>query len=149
MPVQRYVLHAKDPARAGVLAHLHEFLERLPDTKSYTVELRLFYKSRTLPQGSALFGVAYDAIMEACGLRGKKDKEYLHQFFCEQFFGTVETPYGGKRARRTTTTNERGEKELIDTRTMSEMYAFIQQYMAERGIDVPDPDPLWYQGDRP
>lgn len=149
MPVQRYILHANDPGRAGVLARLHEFLERLPASKSYTIEARLYYKTRTLKQGSALFGVAYDAIMAACGLRGAKEKEALHEFFCEQFFGTVETPYGGKRARRTTTTNERGEKEVIDSKTFSDMYAFIQQYMAERGVDVPDPDPLWYEGSAP
>jgi hypothetical protein len=43
------------------------------------------------------------------------------------------------RARRTTTTNERGERELMSTADFADFYSMVQQVGAEAGIDVPSP----------
>jgi hypothetical protein len=55
---------------------------------------------------------------------------------------------GHRRPVRTTTTNEAGERDVVDTVTMARMYDFIQRTAAGYGIDVPSPDPMWSQRER-
>jgi hypothetical protein len=103
-----------------------------------------YVKKRSSKQRASLFAVAYAAIMEHIGLRGTKDKEDLHQFWCEEYFGYIEaTGVSPRRPKRTTTKNEAGEDDEISTLQALDMYAFIQQRAAENGIDCPDPDPFW------
>ena len=146
---QTYALHKLCPRRDLVRANLHAFIDRLPLEKSWRIEIKELRKERSLRQNSALFGVAYPIIMAATGLQGDADMAQLHRDFCGDFFGWTDGPLGHRKPIRTTTTNERGERELIDAATMAQFYAFVQRKAAEFGIDVPDPDPLWYQGDRP
>ena len=140
---QTYALHKLDPRRDLVRANAHAFIDRLPLTKSWRIEIKELHKDRSLEQNGAMFGVAYKIIMEASGLQGDADKRQLHRDFCGDFFGWTDGPLGHRRPVRTTTTNERGGKELIDTATMAQFYAFVQRRVAEFGIDVPDPDPIW------
>jgi hypothetical protein len=145
----RYVLHPLGGEdRAIVLRNLQAFLSRLPDTKGYVVEIRPLKKTRTPKQRKSLFGVAYATIMEQTGLEGSKEKDRLHTHFCGEFFGWKTGVLGLSIPIRTTTTNERGEDEEIDTDTANRMYAFIQRSMAEYDVDVPDPDPLYNEVDR-
>lgn len=144
--MQRYTLNAKGPERAQVLANAHAFLDRLPVNRSWRVEIREARRERSLDQNAATFGVAYAAIMEAVGLEGEDDRKQLHRDFCGDFFGWVDGPLGRQRPRRTTTTNERGERDVIDTETMARFYDFIQRQAAQYGIDVPDPNPFWRDG---
>lgn len=143
MTAKPYILHAKHPDRELVRANLHAFIDRLPDTKSWQVIIEQYHKPSTAKQRRSLFGVAYKAIMEATGLRGSRDKERLHENMCGEFFGWKDAPMVGRVPVRTTTTNERGEREKITTLVALEMYAHIQHLAAEYGVDVPDPDPLW------
>ena len=145
---QTYALHKLDPRRDLVRANAHAFIDRLPLTKSWRIEIKELHKERSLEQNDAMFGVAYKIIMEASGLEGDAEKRQLHRDFCGDFFGWTDGPLGHRRPVRTTTKNERGAKELIDTRTMCDLYAFIQRKAAEFGIDVPDPDPLWFEKKR-
>lgn len=142
---QSYVLRKGHPGRQTVKANLHAFIDRLPDGKSWHIEIKEARNERTLDQNAAMFGVAYETIMEATGLQGDAEKKQLHRDFCGDFFGWVDGPLGQQRPRRTTTTNERGDREVIDTRTMADFYDFIQRRAAEFGIDVPAPDPLWWR----
>jgi hypothetical protein len=147
--MQRYTLNANGPERGQVLANAVAFLQRLPFDRGFTLTIEPATKRRTKKQRGALFGVAYAAIMEATGLRGTRDKEDLHQFFCEEYFGYIEaTSVSPRRPKRTTTKNEAGEPDEISTVQALDMYAFIQQRAAENGIDVPDPDPMHGQRGR-
>lgn len=149
MKPQTYQLNANGPERQDVLLNAVGFLKRLPADKSWVVSIEPFRKTRSQKQRGSLFGVAYKAIMEAMGLRGSKDKNDLHEFFCGEYFGWTEaTPLMKSRPVRTTTKNERGEPDEISTVDALDMYAFIQQRAAENGIDVPDPDPMWGQRER-
>ncbi|WP_426269199.1 hypothetical protein ACN9MB_13305 [Dyella kyungheensis] len=141
--MQAYTLNKGHHGRATVKANLHAFIDRLPDTKSWKVEIKEARPERTDSQLGALFGVAYDAIMDATGLQGDAEKKQLHRDFCALFFGEVDAGLGRTKPKRTTTTNERGERDVIDTKTMAEFYDFIQRTAAGYGIDVPSPDPLW------
>ena len=145
---QSYALHKLDPRRDLVRANAHAFIDRLPLTKSWRIEIKELHKDRSLRQTAALFGVAYPIIMAATGLQGDADMAQLHRDFCGDFFGWRDGPLGHRRPVRTTTTNERGERDLIDTATMAQFYAFVQRRVAEFGIDVPDPDPLWFEKKR-
>jgi len=121
------------------------YVGNLSDDKSWTVEIKEAKKSRSSAQNAALFGCAYPPIMEHMGLRGERDREDLHTFWCMEYFGAVEVDIMGKRKLRpirTTTTDEHGKRDVIDKATFSDFYAFIQQRSAEYGIIVPDPDPM-------
>ena len=137
---QSYVLHKSDQRRDGIRANLHAFIDRLPETKSWRVEISAYVKERTAPQNNALFGVAYPAFRDT----GYTPDE-LHDAFCRRFFGTVEADVMGEaitRPRRTTTRNERGQRDVISREDFSDFYRMVQQVGAEAGIDVPDPDPM-------
>lgn len=136
-----YVLHAKDPNRDLVRANLDSFLSRLPDTKSWQVEVKEYRKSRSNAQNNALFGVAYQAICRETGY----DPDELHDAMCRKFFGTVGVDVLGMaitRPVRTTTTDEDGRRDVLSAAEFADFYAMVQRVGAEAGIDVPDPDPL-------
>src|SRR5690348_12242144 len=115
---QKYTLNAGDKWRPNVLRNLLEYLHQLPTNKSFRIEIREQRKERTLDQNAATFGVAYAAIMEATGLEGDADRKQLHRDFCGDFFGWIDGPLGHRKPVRTTTTNEHGERDVIDTATM-------------------------------
>lgn len=140
---QRYILHKNDDGRDQVRANLHAFIDRLPVDKAWQVEIVPHHKKRTDRQRRTLFGAAYGPIMAHMGLQGSDDKRDLHTFFCRDFFGERMDSIGRMVPIRTTTRNERGERDEITTVVALEMYAFIQRRASEQGIDVPDPDPFW------
>ena len=140
---QRYILHKDDAGRAQVKANLHAFIDRLPEDKAWQCVVEPYHKTRTARQRMTLFGAAYGPIMEHMGLQGTDDKNELHRFFCRKFFGERIDSIGRMVPIRTTTRNERGERDEISTKVALEFYAFIQRLAAEQSIDVPDPDPFW------
>lgn len=142
MNTQPFVLWANHPDREQVRANLSAFIDRLPATKSWRIEISEERPKRTDKQRRSLFGPAYKAIMEATGLRGSRDKDKLHSDLCGEYFGWHNAGIT-KVPVRTTTTNERGERDEISTMQALDMYAFVQQFAAEFGIFVPDPDPFW------
>lgn len=140
--MQRYTLNAKGPERPQVLANVLAFLQRLPESKSWRIEIREARRERSLDQNSALWGVAYPPLCAATGY----DPDELHDAFCRKFFGSVDVFVMGEkvsRPRRTTTTNEAGEREVIDRATFARFYDMVQRVGAEIGVDVPSPDPFW------
>ena len=139
---QTFILRANDDGRSLVLSNAHSFLDRLQASQSWELTIKRHVKKRSDKQRGALFGLAYKAMMEFSGLEGEQDKQELHSFFCREFFGTKETPFG-PRPIRTTTKNEQGEYDEIDTQTALAMYAFIQRRAAEVGCFVQDPDPMF------
>ena len=141
MSAQSYYLMPGDPRRPAILANAHAFLDRLPENKPWKVTTEKFVKPRSEQQRKALFAAAYKPIMEFMGLRGEQDKKDLHAFWCGEYFGWH--PDLRNKPLRTTTKNECGERDEITIAGALEFYAFIQQRAAERGIDVPDPDPFW------
>jgi hypothetical protein len=146
MKAQTYQLNANGPERPGVTQRAHDFIDRLPVDKSWVVTVKALVKSRTHPQNAALFGVAYPALTEATGYT----PDELHDAFCRRFFGTVKAVVMGEqisRARRTTTTNEQCERDVMPAADFADFYDMVQQVGAECGCDVPSPDPLYYRKD--
>lgn len=123
---------------------LMAYLSTLDVTKDWQVVISLVKKERSNQQNKALWGCAYEHIRKATG----NDKEHLHDYFCGEYFGwEIRDVMGMKKKvpKRTTTTDYDGERDVITTLQLKDFYAFIQQRAAEfDGIDVPDPDPMWF-----
>lgn len=145
--MQRYTLNANGPERSQVLANAMAFLQRLPASKSWRIEIKQARKERTGDQNAALWGVAYPPLCEATGY----EPDDLHDAFCRKFFGTVEKWIMGEKVTRpvrTTTTNEAGERDVMPAAEFANFYDMVQRVGAEIGVDVPSPDPLYGQRDR-
>jgi hypothetical protein len=143
--MERYVLNAGGPEREQVRANAHAFIDRLPASKSWKIEIKEYRKERTTDQNAALFGLAYPIIAKATG----NDVDDLHQAFCGKAFGWVDVEVMGevrRRPRRTTTTNDEGERSVLSTIEFADFWAMVQRISAECGIDVPDPDPFYNSG---
>lgn len=139
---QSFVLHSGDSRRESVLRRALDFLQRLPDTKSWRIEVTMHRKTRTNEQNAALWGVAYPALAEATG----QPVNDWHEYMLGEYFGWVEYSLFGKRKlrpARTTTTGFAGEDSKLSTVEFADFYDFIQRRAAENGISVPDPDPFW------
>lgn len=139
---QKFTLNAGGPERDQVRANAHVFIDRLPANKSWRIEVKEARKERTPPQNAALWGLAYVHLTEETGYTS----EELHHEFCGRFFGWEVVEIFGerrRRPRRTTTTNERGERDVLGTRDFAEFYSFVQRIAAEACIHIPDPDPFY------
>ena len=138
-----FVIYTANSIRAACAAV--QAVEPDLDDPQFEVVIREHKKSRSLAQNSALFGIAYPPLMDYMGMRGDSDKEDLHAYFCGEYFGWVDYTILGKRKqrpRRTTTRDEDGKRNLLDTVAMADFYSFVQQRGAENGVDVPDPKPV-------
>lgn len=137
-----FTLHVNDTNRPNVLANCLSFVGSLSALKPWDVTIEPHKKEFSGKQRRSIFGPAYKALMEFSGLEGNDDKEELHRFMCGEFFGWRELPIGRK-PRRTTTRDEWGKRNPIDTEEAARFYAFLQRRGADVGCYVPDPDPLW------
>ena len=122
------------------------FLKTLPVDGSMEVEFREKKVTKSDKQNAALWAVAYPPVMEGMGLRGEKERLYIHEYFCGEYFGWKKKTVMGKVKqipKRTTTRNEEGKRDLLEMKYMADFYNFIQQRAADYGIYVPDPDPMY------
>lgn len=141
--MQPFIL-PKNRSRDDALARIIRAIHELRPDRVYAVEIKERRAQRSEAQNNALWGVAYPPIMEHCGLRGERDREDLHEYWCGEYFGWVQYELLGKRKqrpRRTTTTDEDGRRSVLNKIEFMEFYDFIQQRAAEHHIVVPDPDP--------
>jgi len=124
---------------AALRAMCRELVQASPD-RWLKVKVAVHKEDRSAAQNRALFGVAYAIISDVTG----NDKDDLHFYFCCSFFGTTHVNVFGKsvpRPVRTTTTDENGAYDLINTAQFCEFYALVQRESADMDIYVPDPDP--------
>ena len=134
-----YTVNSINAACAAVQAVVPDL-----DDPQFEVVIRHHKKDRSLAQNHSLFGVAYPPLMEHMGMRGDADRKDLHTYFCGEYFGWVDYTILDKRKqrpKRTTTRDEEGKRDLLDTVAMADFYSFVQQRGAEHGVDVPDPQP--------
>jgi len=125
------------------LTRIVAVLSALAKDVEWVVTIKRKKKERSDPQNNALFGVAYKALSEFTGYTTPE----LHDVFLKAYFGKVEQEIFGEitvRPRRTTTTDENGQKSKLSTVEFNAFYAFVQQKGAEIGCWVPDPDPMWH-----
>ena len=134
--------------RGEAIASFARLVERYLPGRELVVTVDEFVPERTTKQRNSLFGVAYRALMEQMGLRGKREQDDLHRDMCGEYFGWRELPSlcGARRQPvRTTTTDERGERDVLSVRQQMAFYAWLQKRAAEYEFDVPDPDPEYFR----
>lgn len=133
---------AESPARRKErLEGIWDFLMALPYDKAWEVLVRPPKADRSERQNNALWGVAYPPLTEHTGHTAPE----LHDHFLRAWFGVVEYQVLGEthsRPRRTTTTDQNGNRDVLGADEFATFYAFLQQQGAELGVYVPDPDPL-------
>lgn len=145
---QKFLLNSKDGRRASILANVHTFLDKLPDTKAWEVEIKEYRKKRSNQQCRYLFGIVYPQLRDASGAATIDE---IHDECCERFFGTVEVEVLGRRKVRPfrrTTTDENGADNTMGTEDFAKFVAMVQQLGAELGIYIADPQqviPEWAQ----
>lgn len=141
MKEQTIIVPVESPERhAERLQRIAAYLARLDASKPWQMIVGPWKKERTARQNNAMFGVAYRTLSDHTGYT---DQE-LHTLMCRAFFGEVKgTEFGLQfiRPRRTTTTNEAGERDVLSRDEMSRFYNFIVQKAAEAGCYIDDPNP--------
>lgn len=137
---QAFTLWAGDPERSRIASNIAAALGALASAITYRVTIEQYVKSRTSKQNATLFAVAYKPIMDWCGLAGEDERMVLHRYWCGRYWGTTKTPFGNK-PKRTTTRNEKGEREVIGRQEFAEFYDFIVREAVKIGCVIPDPNP--------
>lgn len=100
------------------------------------VECKPWKKPRTLTANAYLWAYVYGPAKAVIGFT----EEEWHEFACIQYFGGI--PYmrldgtGGERPRRTTTKNERGEKDVLKGDAFNDFLTFVEEMFASRGVFI-------------
>lgn len=112
--------------------------------KPLRVTVEAAKRERTDPQNAYLFGVAYPLLVEAKGYPVGE----IHEFMCGTHFGWVDRPCPktprnpeGLESKpfRTTTTDENGKRDVLDTAAFSKFVDTVQRIAAQAGVFIPDP----------
>jgi hypothetical protein len=143
---QRVTLPAEAPElRAARAQRIAVLLAGLPAGKAWEVIVRPFKRSRTNQQCRYERGVACVLLAQATGY----EPEEVHEYLCGSYWGWKQvkcpkTPHNPNGVRdvplRTTTTNFRGERDVLSKQDFSDFVAYIQRFGAEHGVIIPDPD---------
>lgn len=135
MNPQTFVLPASAD-RTDTLGRILRFAHQLGTNKRWRVTFEPYVKKRSSSQNAYLWGVVYPLILKALegDLAGWTADE-LHDFFLGEHFGwEVISGFGRKKQRPI----RRSSK--LSTLEFQDYVAFIQRFMAERGVYVPDPN---------
>jgi hypothetical protein len=140
-PHPRYVVPVEgDPIRDNVLANLRKEIDRLPPGTAWAVEIKRDRKPRTTASNAYLWGVCYPHVVRALGFNA----EAWHEEMCIRFFGKIESrrPDGGIDVRplRTTTTDERGNRDVLTGQPFWQFVEFLRRQASEGGVYVPEPN---------
>lgn len=142
MKEQRIIFPVESTERRAERARrVADFLARLDGAKPWELLLKQWTKPRTGRQNNAMWGPIYGPFSAYTGYTEPE----LHDLMCRAYFGEVEDEALGMRRirpRRTTTTNERGERDLLSREAMSDFFAFVMQKAAEVGCYIEDPNPM-------
>lgn len=132
----------RESAIAGVVRVLSAFAPGKP----INVKVSIARPERSPWQLRYVRGVAVPLLAEAQGFA----PETLYEWLCGQWFGwrtrkvppTPTNPAGLESVPlRTTTTDEDGNRDVIDGDAFWQFVEFIQRTGAEAGVVIPDPDP--------
>lgn len=112
---------------------LLQFIEENQD-KKLVFEVRPYKKPRS--QGLNAFHWS-QVITPIADFMGESPEE-AHRELCGSYFGWVENSLGGRKPRRTTTRNEKGERDVLDWEVMNNFIHHCQRIAAELGVPLPE-----------
>jgi hypothetical protein len=114
------------------LSRVVNVLSVLPKERPYVLEITEQKQTRSLEQNAYLWGVVYPTIMDT--LQGW-EAEDIHEFFLGEHFGWETIEGLGKKKLKPI---KRSSK--LSTKEFKDHWEFIQRYMSERGVYIPDPN---------
>lgn len=130
-----------DDDLAGFIRRYHSY--RDSSNKPLKVTVQEWRAKRSINQNAALFGHAYNLILE----KTPGQVNDLHRHFCCEYFGRTQVNIGGQmyeRPTRTTTVDEEGKPNVISTRDFANLFEFVQAVAAtDMDVVIPDPDKDW------
>lgn len=134
-------------SRVGQIARIGRFLADLPAGKAWKIEVTEARSERSIQQNRYLNGVAYKLIGDKTGY----ERDEVSEYFCGLYWGWKEKrvpkkpscPSGIESVPvRTTTTDETGERSVLNKQDFADYVAFIQRFAAKKlELCIPDPDP--------
>lgn len=109
--------------------------------KAVNVRFTIARTERTLPQVAYLHGVCYAMLSEHTGY----EKDEIEEYLLGAYFGWKEKKLPGGRVSsvpiRRTTTDEEGNRDVLEGRKFWDFVEWIQRVGARQGLVIPDPDP--------
>jgi len=109
--------------------------------KPVNVKFTIARPERTPDQLRYLWGVAIKLLSDHTGF----EPDDVHEYLCGMHWGWKPKNLPGKRTVdipiRTTTTDEDGERDVIDGEAFWKYVEFLQRVGAKQGVYIPDPDP--------
>lgn len=137
MPAGQSFILPRMLSRDRMIERIATVLQALPMPKAWQIEIKEHKPKRSDQQNRYLWGVVYSTITEH--LEGWHADD-VHDFCLGECYGWETISGLGKKRlrpiRRSSTMNKIEFAHYI---------AWIQQRMAEHGIFIPDPDPLWFE----
>ena len=99
---------------------------------------RLLYEVRNYkpPRSLGLNALHWASVINPLAEFIGDSPEETHRDLCGAFFGWVDTKMGGKKPRRTTTTNDQGERSVLNWEEMSNFVEFCRAKAAELGVQT-------------
>jgi len=135
---QNFIIPAE--GRERIAGNLHHFMLNALPGKKLKVTVEVYRKSRSNQQSRYLNGVAYKLLGEATGYERDDISEYL----CLIYFGGKDKKVPGDKIvqvpLRTTTTNEQGERDVMNTVDFAAYVEFVQRFGSKHGVYIPNPD---------
>lgn len=116
---------------------LLDALAQLDPRERYTVKVEKYKhkKERSLGLNAYYFGYVVPPLAQFMG----ESEDECHTIICKLFFGEVVKEFRGikhTKPRRTTTTNEQGERDVLEPEPMRCFVAFAENICAEMGVRV-------------
>ena len=111
--------------------------------KPVNVRFTIARPERTLPQVAYLHAVCYTMLSEHTGY----EKDEIEEYLLGAYFGWKEKKLPGNRVSsvpiRRTTTDEEGNRDVLEGRKFWDFVEWIQRVGARQGLVIPDPDPSY------
>ncbi|WP_286075671.1 hypothetical protein [Stenotrophomonas sp. 59] len=129
--------------RESAIKNLSEMLRFYSAGKPVNVKISIARPERTPPQCAYLWAVVYPLLADAKGY----ERDDVHEYLLGCHFGWREKRLPGGRVEqvpiRTTTTDEHGNRDVLEGRAFWDYVEFCQRVGARAGVFIPDPDPSY------
>jgi hypothetical protein len=127
--------------RADEIGKVVQTLLRFEPARPVNVKFGIARPERTPKQCRYLNAVAYQLLADHAGY----DKDDVREYCNGLYFGWREKALPGGRIEqvpiRTTTTDEDGNRDVLEGRPFWDYVAWLQRFGARHGVHIPDPDP--------
>jgi hypothetical protein len=124
-----FFLNGNAPRAIAQIAH---YLSALPANTTWKVEIGEHKQTRSNEQNAYLWGVVYETIIQH--LQGWTAED-VHEYFLGEHYGWETLDGLGRKRLKPLRRSSR-----LSTKEFSDHVAFIQRAMAEKGVDIPDPN---------